>query len=397
VNKIFCELKLEKQIELTCFTTIATLAYHTRQEAYQNILRKALDKPINKNIIKEIIRKELNKEDALLTKIAEAILENFKKLNYIKESGNLTKSGKNVADTGYIKILETGKFLFWYISDEFLGEIIVHFERDPSVIVSDINENSELRNIEEIEFKSLITNLNFKINKFETPDPKIVKIANIKRNNSKLKLLVDMKFEDINYKEDYNTNYSIEGNLINNNNEKKINYKDVKNFSVDDIIRKIESILNGIIKLYSEEKNLFVLDKKYLAFKINKISFLKEKFPETIENYTITASIDDIEIEGWGKFDKCILSNFLVIPSNESIIKDWIITQIENKLNNNYLTIYDVNKIKNNFYKYYRDKDISLPEIELDITEDIIDKLLNENKMEEYWHLQSCIDLEISN
>ncbi|KKM02659.1 hypothetical protein LCGC14_1782210, partial [marine sediment metagenome] len=119
----------------------------------------------------------------------------------------------------------------------------------------------------------------------------------------------------------------------------------------------------------------------------------KQVSKDSILSFQTNLHFQNIAVLNYGKFEELLIKDIPIIPKNLDSAKSWLLKIIELESKLRYLTQKDINLIIDNFknrneMKNFQDLSVSSSEL-------LIHLKLN-NLIEEYWHVQAPLDLEIS-
>lgn len=361
---------LTRKVNAQCFAAIATLEFMSEQKAYQNLLKLV---PITSESIQKLFE---NKPESIRKRIADGLIKYFQDKKYITQTGELTKEGHAITETGKIKNEEMGKFVFWVVNDDFFGFKMIHFQRDPTTSNIRVQETDQLKKLEKNQFTSFVDNCDFLLEKFENVNQGQVSHIRLSKNDSELKfeitLDIDPKTKTVN-----NATYSLQGSLFLWNQLKiSKNQESVGSF---DLNRLMPTILPSDFKW---DTNLWG--------GLTQFDSILKNHPNSVYSYYTNLVSDNKKIEGWGTFDTIVINNIPILPENEGEANKWLEFQIMELINKKYVIIKMLNKIHSEFVSQYSIKQYS--QIQLDLP-GLANKLFNNEQYEPYWHLQSSFDL----
>ncbi|MHA1766539.1 MAG: hypothetical protein ACTSVK_09815 [Promethearchaeota archaeon] len=359
------EIELTKILEVKVYDLIADLYVNQEALEYKKILEVGNDEAVNERSIKKFFDSYSEK---ILNSLLGRIIEHLVEEDLITLNGKLTKKGQKVIENGKMPKYEKGKYRFWCVNDELIGQRIIKYIRVESEH-TDVQYDFPLNELEGKYHKDITIQ-----------DGQEFFLEKINRNqNNEIPYQEKFSFSsklDLIWTINKNSKWTISGALKNiNGNEVKYTETYQETISINDII---ESIFQENYEYDSELEGII------LEF---------DQIPEdSIFNLQLDLQFNDIEVLNYGKFNKILVKDISIIPKNIETAKKLLLKIIKSKLESKFLDQKSINLIIDNFKKRKELKKIQ--DFQLTNSE-IIDYLKSNNHIEEYWHIQAPIDLEI--
>ena len=362
------ELKLIKSIDVNVYDLIADLYIDQKAPEYKKILEVGLKEDINEKSIRKFF--ESSYPDRILNNILGRIIEHFIEEDLIESNGKITKKGRRIIEVDYLPKYEKGRYRFWCIKDELIGQRIIRYsriEKDHTKVFS----NFPLDALEGRYHRDLTRDHEFFLKKINTNQGGEINYQEKASIASKVNLTWIINKNSSNLDSDWN----IKGDL------KRVNHIEYtesyeENLSINDII---ESIFQDNYE-YDSELGGVILEFKQVS-------------KDSILRFQTNLHFQDMSVLNYGKFKELFIKDIPIIPKNSDTAKSWLlkIIEIESKLD--YLTQKSINLIIGNFkdrkeMKNFQDLSV--------LNSEILDYLKVNNLIEEFWHVQAPLDLEIS-
>jgi len=369
---------LKRDVEVIVYGIMGELYLEEERPVYKNLLEIGKKSSINENNLQSFFS---NYSDEIRTIIISRILRYLEEKNLIDSSGNLTKTGKKVIETGKFKVYEKGKYRIWCINDALVGQKILHLQRADNDNYKTHND-FPLKKIVGIEHIDFIEGNKFYFNRF-CGDRLNYKI--IEGFNSKISLIWEIKINNDDIK---SNNYTLKGPIS----YTKRNNRALTEQHINETLRideEIENTLDVTELMY----NIFLHEYEWDADKNGILLKFKEIPERTFETFKMDLKFSKREILSFGVFQEIELINVRVIPADLSTSIQWLKKNLQKFCKNEYITPFEFSEFLRNFKKldeieYYRD------EITLS-SELVIKEYQAKNLIDEYWHLQAPIDLNI--
>ncbi len=362
------EIKLIRSIDVNVYDLLADLYIDQKAPEYKKILETGLKEEINEKSIRKFF--ESSYPDKLLNNILGRVIEHFIEEDLIESNGKLTKKGRKIIDGGYLPKYEKGRYRFWCTKDELIGQRIIRYsriEKDHTNVLY----NFPLDELEGKYHRDLTRDHEFFLKKINTNRSGEILYQEKASFASKVNLTWLINKNSTNLDSEWNIN----GNLKRVTNiEYTKSYEE--NLSIKDII---ESIFQDNYEYDSE------LEGVILEF--------KQVSKDSILSFQTNLHFQNIAVLNYGKFEELLIKDIPIIPKNLDSAKSWLLKIIELESKLRYLTQKDINLIIDNFknrneMKNFQDLSVSSSELLI--------YLKSNNLIEEYWHVQAPLDLEIS-
>ncbi len=362
------EIKLIKRIDVNVYDLIADLYVDQEAPEYKKILEIGLKEDINEKSIRKFF--ESSYSDKILSSILGRVIEHFIEEDIIESNGKLTKKGRKLIDGGYLPKYEKGKYRFWCIKDELIGQKIIRYSRIEEEYAK-VLSNFPLYELEGKYHRDLTRDHEFFLKRINTNQGGEIRYQEKASFASKLNLTWIINKNSTNLDSDWNIN----GNLKRVTNiEYTESYEET--LSIKDII---ESIFQDNYE-YDSKLEGVILEFKQIS-------------KDSILSFQMNLHFQNIAVLNYGKFEELLIKGIPIIPKNLETAKSWLlkIIEIESKLD--YLTQRDIKLIIDNFKNRKEMKDF---QDLLVVNSEVLEYLKSNNLMEEFWHIQAPIDLEIS-
>ncbi|KKL74845.1 hypothetical protein LCGC14_2060830, partial [marine sediment metagenome] len=121
------EIKLIRSIDVNVYDLLADLYIDQKAPEYKKILETGLKEDINEKSIRKFF--ESSYPDKILNNILGRVIEHFIEEDLIESNGKLTKKGRKIIDGDYLPKYEKGRYRFWCIKDELIGQRIIRYSR----------------------------------------------------------------------------------------------------------------------------------------------------------------------------------------------------------------------------------------------------------------------------
>ena len=362
------EIKLIKRIDVSVYDLIADLYVDQEAPEYKKILELGLKEDINEKSIRKFF--ESSYSDKMLGSILGRVIEHFIEEDLIESNGKLTKKGRRLIEGGYLPKYEKGKYRFWCIKDELIGQRIIRYSRieeEYTKVLSDF----PLDELEGKYHRDLTRDHEFFLKRINTNQGGEICYQEKASFASKVNLTWIINKNSTNL----DSNWNINGNL-----KRVINIEYTESYeeslSIKDII---ESIFQDNYEYDSK------LEGVILEF--------KQVSKDSILSFQMNLHFQNIAVLNYGKFEELLIKDIPIIPKNLDTAKSWLLKIVELKSKSRYMTQKDINLIIDNFknrneMKNFQDISVSSSEV--------LNYLKSNNLNEEYWHVQAPLDLEIS-
>jgi len=362
------EIKLIKSIDVNVYDLIADLYIDQEAPEYKKILEIGLKEDINEKSIRKFF--ETSYSDKILNSILGRVIEHFIEEDLIESNGKLTKKGRRIIESDYLPKYEKGRYRFWCINDDLIGQMIIRYSR-----IEEEHTN--------VLYKFPLDELEGKYHRDLTRDHEFF-----------LKKINTNQRGDILYQEKASFASKVNLTWLINKNSTSINsvwiingyLKGVSNIEYTESYQGTLSIKDIIESLFQDNYEYdYELEGVILEFK--KVS------KDSILSFQTNLHFQNIAVLNYGKFEELVIKDIPIIPKNLDSAKSWLLKIIEIESKSDYLTQKDINLIIDNFKNRKEMKNFQILSVS---SSEVLNYLKSNNLIEEYWHVQAPLDLEIS-
>ncbi len=363
-------VSLKRKIAVDCIEIIGEIIFEEERNAYKQILSKQV---VNENSVQEYFQQYPPEIKPIILK---RVLNYLREEGFIDRDGQITVRGRKVVETGLIPIHEKGKYQLWVIDDALLGQRIIHFEREEGDFNRQtVSSGMPYRQLINRSYRDYLAKIEFQFSNFDGRDLKSIPYKSERRYDSTLDLTWTIEFDEINNKITQNL-ISFGGNV-----KDAKGFQKISSITEQSTFNKIHQMMDVILGDSWDPK----ICAQMLEFaRIPRDSFTSFKALISMKNPTILE---------FGEFQDVTLSDLSIMPLDLLTANSWLKYNLANLCRGNYVSREQIQEyitiyLNRRELEYYKTQVIIDPE-------DFARELKGQNKNEEYWHLQTCLDLAL--
>ncbi len=363
-------VSLKRKIAVNCIEIIGEIIFEEERNAYKQILSKQL---INENSIQEYFQQYPPEIKPIILK---RVLNYLGEEGFIDRDGQITVKGRKTVDTGLIPIHEKGKYQLWVIDDALLGQRIIHFEREEGDFNRQtVSSGMPYTQLINRSYRDYLAQIEFLFSNFDGRDPKSIPYKSERRYDSTLDLTWTIEYDEVNNKITQNSIIFV-GNVKDSKGFQKISP-----ITQQSTFNKIHQMM-GVILGDSWDPKICA---QMLEF---------SRIPgDSFTSFKTLISMKNLIILEFGGFQDVTLSDLSIMPLDLPTAISWLKINLANLCRGNYvpreqIQTYIATYLNRRELEYYK------TQVTLD-PEEFAHELKDQNKNEEYWHLQTCLDLAL--
>ena len=325
--------------------------------------------------IQQFLRQLVNSTVSYEDRVAKRICKYLQSIHLLNNDGTLTKSGEEVVETAIVFHPEEGKYIFWCIDEELIGNYLVALKRERPESGKFQDTVFSMQKIEKHSGDTLIIASKKEGKKWKhNAENNIIRVSKVgngveplSKQNSKLEL----KWEWQDFEE---SKYRIVGEINDHNHKHRLNLHFQKQHP-------LENIFADLLR-----ENNYEWDRQQKAIKV----YFENTTEQVRENFVMDLNLNKGTVR-YGSFDSITFQDVKVIPIDDNSATSWRNWRIERWLEDQYVN-------NEQFTQKVEEENQRFPSFHLyDIDAKYFIKILQprglKTKPKSFWHLAATHDL----